>query len=326
MKTRKHRTAWVLLIVCIVSWLAQCEPAAIGSAAEPPITALTFSPDGDSVIAVSQRGIGIHQWPSLRRLEQRDPTMGNLHDLSLAADGGRLAIAGGSPTESGVVEIRPWPLADSIKTLVGHTDSVMAIEWVGPTSLASASLDHQVMIWNTGSGEVLRILSGHSKGVTSLCWLAKEKLLVSAGIDQNLRVWDVQSGELLRSLHNHTSAVHDLATRPGDQAVSMVASVSADKTIRLWQPSIGRMVRFIRLNSEPLAVAWLTDGSAIVVACDDGHVRLIDPDTVEILEQLPGIDGWAYSIAVHPRDGSIVVGGTHGQLQRLTFSMKAEQR
>lgn len=99
----------------------------------------------------------------------------------------------------------------------------------------------------------------------------------------------------------------------------MIASVSGDRTVRLWQPTIGRMVRFAQLSSTPLAVAWLRDGSQVAVAATDGHVRLIDPDTVEILQDIPAVDGWAYSLGVHPTDGSLLVGGRNGQLKRIVL-------
>ena len=66
-----------------------------------------------------------------------------------------------------------------------------------------------------------------------------------------------------------------------------------------------------------LAVAWLADGSQVVVAGDDGRIRLIDPNTVEISEEISAVDGWAYSLAVHPTDGSLLVGGRFGQLKRV---------
>ena len=98
----------------------------------------------------------------------------------------------------------------------------------------------------------------------------------------------------------------------------MVASVSDDRTVRLWQPTIGRMVRFARLNSRPLDVGWLPVGSRIVVTCSDGHLRLVDPVEVKVTKDLPAVEGWAYSLAVHPSDGSVVVGGSAGRLRRVS--------
>lgn len=51
----------------------------------------------------------------------------------------------------------------------------------------------------------------------------------------------------------------------------------------------------------------------MAVSCTDGHVRVVDPDTVKVTHDLAALEGWAYSLAVHPTDGSILVGGQSGQ-------------
>ena len=83
------------------------------------------------------------------------------------------------------------------------------------------------------------------------------------------------------------------------------------------------MVRFVRLKRViPLAVAWTVDGNHIVVSCNDGHVRIIDPDTVEILKDIPALKGWAYSLAVHPTGKELAVGGENGELKRVVIALK----
>ena len=287
--------------------------------AEPPITAMVFSPDGNSLLTGSQRGIVEYSWPALNPVREIRCNVGNLHDLAFSPDRRSLAIAGGTPAEVGVVEILSWPELVLQHRIEQHSDLVMAIEWIDDATMLSASLDHQVVICDLPTGSITTQLSGHSKGVTSLSLLRREDLLVSAGVDQNLRVWDFSSGELRRSLNNHTLPVHALALRPGDHSLAMVASASEDKTVRLWQPAIGRMVRFARLTSVPLDVAWLADGSRIVVACEDGRIRMIDPDTVQVTEDLPALNGWAYTLVVHPHDRSLVVGGSDGKLKRIEW-------
>ena len=97
----------------------------------------------------------------------------------------------------------------------------------------------------------------------------------------------------------------------------MVASAARDKTIRFWQPTIGRMVRYIRLDSEPLNIAWTNDGARILATCVDGRLRVIDPIEVTVTQDLPATDGWAYAIALHPYDHSAAIGGINGQIRRI---------
>lgn len=72
-------------------------------------------------------------------------------------------------------------------------------------------------------------------------------------------------------------------------------------------------MRFARLSSPPLDVGWLNDGDSIVVVCKDGKLRVIDPDSMEVLKEIPAIDGIAYCLAVLP-NGKVAVGGQSGQL------------
>ena len=97
----------------------------------------------------------------------------------------------------------------------------------------------------------------------------------------------------------------------------MVASVGADRTVRLWQPEIGRLVRFARLESNPLAVAWNADGSLLAVAAADGKVRVFDPATAEPLRELDALDGWAYTLAAAPDGMQMLVAGEDGQVRRV---------
>jgi WD40 repeat protein len=97
----------------------------------------------------------------------------------------------------------------------------------------------------------------------------------------------------------------------------MVVSIGADRTVRLWQPTIGRMVRLSRLESPPLAVTWTNSGVWIAAACADGHVRLIDPDTVGIRRDVRVLDGRAHSLASAPDGRALVVGGEAGRLVRI---------
>lgn len=289
-------------------------------ATEPPVTGVTFSPDGKQAIVCSQLGIQCYAWPELKLLDTLPCDFPNLHCLAFSPEGSRLAVAGGIPSEEGLVQVFAWPTGEPVGKYDRHRDSVRAVSWLGEDCLLSASIDreiHQICLNSQSKFTSTVRFQGHSRSVDALCLLKDGKTLVSAGVDQSLRVWDIQSTELIRSLNQHTRPVVGLALRPSDARLPMVASAASDRSIRFWQPTIGRMVRYIRLEVEPLAIAWLNDGNHLAAACTDGQVRIVDADNVRLVRTIPGVRGWAYSLAVHPSDGSLLVGGSDGQLLRL---------
>jgi len=313
MKSVGYMGSYLVAIVCMVI----CPAGSAVLAVEPPITALAFAPDNESVAVGSQAGLHIFSWPDLKQQRAVKLSMRDIHDLAFSPNGLMLAVGGGVPAEEGITEVVAWPDGESLSVLHGHRDSVLAVVWNGDTSLATTSLDHEIILWDQNTWRPKQTLRGHSKGVTTAQFLSDGQSLISGGLDQNLRVWNIVSGRQVRTLNNHAKEVHAIAVRPHSAPLPMLASVSNDRTVRLWQPTIGRMVRFRKLKSIPLAVAWLPDGSHLVVSCEDGNLRLVDPDTVEIVQEIPAVSGWAYSLAIHPTDGSLLVGGRGGQLKRL---------
>lgn len=284
---------------------------AVTCTAAPPITAIDLAPDGNSIVVGSQAGIRILSVPKLD-LERKLPTrLQQVHDLQFSPDGKALAVAGGIPAETGEVELFHWPDGTLQGRYKPHDDLVYAVAWSRDGSQwATAGLDRSVYF----HGRVDRQMKGHSRGVRCLAFLPDGGNLLSGGIDNSLRVWNLKTGKLRRTLDNHKAPVVDLAVRPAQDGLPMIASAGEDKTIRFWQPTIGRLVRFARLPSAPLAIAWTLDGRRLCASCRDGHLRIVDPDTVEIVADLPALDGWAYSLAV-TRDGKhAIVAGEQSQV------------
>ena len=315
-----------LLLIAVVSSSVAAENDAAGSRVAPPITDVAFAPDGKSLVACSQAGVQVHDWPALNRLRVIKASVANLHCLAFSPNGRLLAVGGGDPAESGVIEILSWPAGERVATLSKHADSVRSVAWLSDSRLVSASLDREIKRWDVQQRKVLEAYQGHSRSVLALCLLGDGNTLVSGGEDQSLRVWQLEPRQLVRSMDQHTKTVNDLALRPAKEGLPMVASASEDRTVRIWQPTIGRMVRFVRLSFPALAVGWTPDGSRVVASCTDGQVRVIDPETVEVMKELPAVEGWAYALAVHPSDGSLVVGGQNGQLRRVVLGQSGARQ
>ncbi len=288
--------------------------------AQPPVTALAMAPDESAIVAGSQAGIEIAEWPTLAPRQQHDVGITQVHDLEFSPDGTRLLIVGGAASEYGEWKLLSWPQLKPIATRIAHGDIIHSATWLSGERFVTAAADNELIEWHVddGSVELVGKIGGHSRRVLAVEAMPQQGSLVSAGVDQVLRVWNAQNEPIETpprwNLDNHTGVVCDLAARPG--AAGYLASASVDKTVRFWQPAIGRLVRFARLPVEPTSLAWSHDGERIAVGCADGKLRIVNPSTVEIEQTIAAIDGWIFDM-VAASDGSFVVGGTAGAIVRV---------
>lgn len=298
------------VLATLLPWLSP-----IGSEAAAPITAIAFSRDSTQVVVGSQAGIEVRSWPQLELIAILPTQLPHVHDLSFSPDGQTLLVAGGLPSEYGTVEVFSWPQQLAIASVSRHDDVVYRVAWSpNGNHWATAGADGICQIFLADTRERLVRFEGHSRAVLSLAYLPDGASIVSVGVDQTLQLWDAHSGQHRRTLDNHLATVNQVAVRPGpsDLSAAVVATISEDRTLRLWQPTIGRLVRFARLPSVPRTLAWTHDGHQLLVGCDDGRVRVVDPDQAQVVAEQPGLDGRIYELVLDPTRGIVMLGGQSG--------------
>lgn len=308
------------VFVCIVLAFAWLIPQAGSANAQSAVTAIAFSPEGDVVLAASENQIQTYDWPDITlRQPVKEFPFAKIHDVRFSPDGKFLAVAGGNPGEAGVVQILTWPDLDVVLTRNEYRDTVSAIAWTtNSQQFATVGFGGEVRFNSRDEARPDSTYHGHSKGVTTVCLLNNSQWMVTAGIDQSLHVWNVATGELLRSLNNHSGCVNDLQAVPQQSPLPVVASVANDRTVRFWQPTIGRMVRFVKLDSIPLALDWHPTRPHVAVSTSTGDIIVIDSETTGIVANFNSGRNWQYALAIDPTGEWIVVAGETG-LQRFAF-------
>src|SRR5262249_15945917 len=80
------------------------------------------------------------------------------------------------------------------------------------TRLASASQDHTVKVWDTGTGQEVLTLKSHTDDVSSVAFSHDGARLASGSEDHTVKIWDAGTGQGTLPLREHTELFGGVAS------------------------------------------------------------------------------------------------------------------
>lgn len=167
------------------------------------------------------------------------------------------------------------------------------------------------------------MLSGHERALTQVKYNADGDLIFSTSKDQQICAWFAHNGERLGTYHGHQGAIWTVDV---DVTSTILASGSADNTIRLWDVKTGKCLKTWDFPTAVKRVEFNEDGTKLLGVTEKrmGHLGTIvvldivvdveadqsDEKAMTIVcdESKATVAGWSYCskyiIAGH-EDGSV---------------------
>lgn len=308
----------------LLNLTAFLKQATTAPAATQPVTACCFTLDGSSIVVARHNAVSVVSAANGRAERELPVAIPRTCDMAFNGDGTLLAIAGGVPGSSGKVVIWNWKARAAVGEITGFSDLVTSVAFSADGAIAAASADRSGAVYSLGDAgkrpQRTAELIGHAGPVLDVRFSPDGKTVVTASADRSIKVWEA-GGKLLRTLTHHTDIVHCLAIRPtgagaADAPPWSCASGSDDKTVRIWQPGIGRMVRIVRKHEGAIfALAYTPSGAILFSAGADGVIRAIDADSDQIRFEFKASDDWIYALAVSPDGTSLASGDWAGNIK-----------
>lgn len=196
--------------------------------------------------------------------------------LAISKDGKKLAT-GGTDRIVRVFDIDSGKLEYAVEN---HADWILGIAFSPDAKvLVTASRDKTAKVWDLTAKESLVTFPDHQKVVYNVAMTPDGVFGMSAGEDGSIRIWQAtdkskQIGKATKNLTGHGKDVFRLATY-NDAKNPLVASCSADMTVRLWNPVAGTALKTLSgLTDWVYAVAISNDGQLVAGGAANGEVRV----------------------------------------------------
>lgn len=171
-----------------------------------------------------------------------------------------------------------------------------------------------IELWDVEGGKKLGTLAAHSGRIFSLAFSPDGKTLASGAWDKTIKLWDVEGQKEIRTFSGHSDLVERVTFSPDGKTI---ASGSKDKSVKLWDVVSGNEIKsFSGHSASVLSVSFSPDGKILATGSDDQTIKLWDVYASKEIRTLTGHSYRVKSVTFSP-DGKILASGSSNTIIKL---------
>ena len=175
-----------------------------------------------------------------------------------------------------------------------HTDDITSAAFSPDgKSFVSASRDSKLILWNTETGQGIRIFRGHEGGVSSVAFHPDGRSIASASRwDKTIHIWDVETGKSLKvfKIDSFLSSP-DVIFSPNGKLLAASYDDGERGWITIWSFPSGNEIHSLELNTKGSGpIDFSVDSKTLVAQSSRGIISMWEVQSGKVLQSFAGQD------------------------------------
>ncbi|MBI3462371.1 MAG: hypothetical protein HY000_04830 [Planctomycetes bacterium] len=296
--------------------------------APPVISALAYSPDGNTLAVSGYREVLLHKPDGSGLVARLVGLSHRIESLAYSPDGKTLAAVGGAPARFGEVQL--W---DTEKNKLKHSeilgyDVFYGVSFSGDGKrLAFGAADKTARVVDAETAKQLVRIEQHDDWCFGAALSLDGKHVVTPGRDRHLKLMESATGSFVDNITSITPGVlggplYCVVRHPGRDEFLTGGDDGVPKQHQMLRTK-GRQIgddfnllrNYEKLPGRITCVAFSKDGSKLVVGGLGGEGRVYQFEDGKRLATLGGHKGGIFAVAFHPNGTQVAMGGFDGQVR-----------
>lgn len=299
----------------------------------PVLTTLAWSPDGKFLAVPGNGEVFLISSDDLVVKFRLRGAAARIESLAFSPDGSSLAVAAGTPSRFGELQIWNSTTGELRQSVRVGGDSIFGAAWSPDgTRVVVGGADRTVRVIEVASGREVMRFDQHTDWVFGACFTHDGSRVVSASRDRSMKLIEVATGHLIDEVCRPNEPLLGVLLHPKED---VVAAIGGEYRIRVFKaipkpdnqdpnadPNYLR--EYDGYEGGITAAAYSVDGKWIATAgATPGEVRVHDAKTSARKATLRGQDGVVFGLAFSPDGRRLASAGEEGLVRVFEWEKEA---